>query len=761
MALTDVKSEQIQSSVALAGSPTTTTQSASDNSTKIATTAYVETAVANLVASAPSALNTLDELAAALNDDANFASTITTSIAAKLPLTGGTLTGALTGTSATFSGSVTSQSIIATNASGTPSTFNGANNDNTLQVFAGTTSNQSFGLLVDAGTSSSDYAAEFRKADNTTIMRIRGDGNVGLGTANPTTGRLHLRGAGTSNSTNAIFAENSSGAGLFAIRDGGEAFILGNVGIGTSSPDTLLELVGADPILTIRDSATSSATANATLRLAESGASDSLGSYWDIKSVGGQLQFIDNWNEGGGTGTRVVINDSGYVGIGTTNPAQKFVVAEGTNQHGIELAPGSLSYIQAYDRATSDYGNLKIDAEILMFGTNNGAERMRIDTSGNVGIGKTAGAVRMDVETNLNGNLAGQFKNTHASGSYGIKVMGGHDSSNYSAVFTDKDNTTLMMIRGNGTVGIGTTNPIAQFAVGGGGRRIEIQGTDGVIRGFDRTASWAQIDFEASSYTFDTGGSLALTLDSSGLLKFPGGSAVDNANTNFNINLPATGGITMGSAYTFANIHGDSGGSVYIKANAYPANTGSSTFIKLRTANASGGTDSDVTVAGGNIAFASGQGIDFSATGNGTGSMGSELLDDYEEGTWVPVLIAGTTNPTGGGAQNPQGSYTKIGNRVFATYYVGRTWTNTPAGAIYVSGLPFTINNTGANSQYHYVATYNVNFGGGMTMGVPSNGGTTVQLYSVGNNSSWSAINWTTHTNGSTIYLSGSFSYIV
>ena len=95
MALTDVKSEQIQSSVALAGSPTTTTQSASDNSTKIATTAYVETAVANLVASAPAALNTLDELAAALNDDASFSTTVTNSIATKLPLAGGTMSGTL------------------------------------------------------------------------------------------------------------------------------------------------------------------------------------------------------------------------------------------------------------------------------------------------------------------------------------------------------------------------------------------------------------------------------------------------------------------------------------------------------------------------------------------------------------------------------------------------------------------------------------------------------------------------------------------
>ena len=72
MANTKIQSEQIADDVALAGSPTTTTQSASDNSTKVATTAYVTTAVANLVDSAPSSLNTLNELAAAMNDNASF-----------------------------------------------------------------------------------------------------------------------------------------------------------------------------------------------------------------------------------------------------------------------------------------------------------------------------------------------------------------------------------------------------------------------------------------------------------------------------------------------------------------------------------------------------------------------------------------------------------------------------------------------------------------------------------------------------------------
>lgn len=57
---------------------------------------YADTAVSNLVAAAPATLDTLNELAAALGDDPNFATTVTNSIAAKLPLAGGTMTGAIT-----------------------------------------------------------------------------------------------------------------------------------------------------------------------------------------------------------------------------------------------------------------------------------------------------------------------------------------------------------------------------------------------------------------------------------------------------------------------------------------------------------------------------------------------------------------------------------------------------------------------------------------------------------------------------------------
>jgi hypothetical protein len=60
-----------------------------------ATESYVGTQISNLVDSSPSTLDTLNELAAALGDDANFSTTVTNSIATKLPLAGGTLTGNL------------------------------------------------------------------------------------------------------------------------------------------------------------------------------------------------------------------------------------------------------------------------------------------------------------------------------------------------------------------------------------------------------------------------------------------------------------------------------------------------------------------------------------------------------------------------------------------------------------------------------------------------------------------------------------------
>ena len=67
--------------------------STGDSDTTVANTAFVQQEIAALVASAPGTLNTLNELAAALGDDASFSTTVTDSIATKLPLAGGTMTG--------------------------------------------------------------------------------------------------------------------------------------------------------------------------------------------------------------------------------------------------------------------------------------------------------------------------------------------------------------------------------------------------------------------------------------------------------------------------------------------------------------------------------------------------------------------------------------------------------------------------------------------------------------------------------------------
>jgi len=79
------------SSPSLTGIPTAPTASANTNTTQVATTAYVQTEITDLIGAAPGTLDTLNELAAAINDDANYNTTLTTALATKLPLAGGTM----------------------------------------------------------------------------------------------------------------------------------------------------------------------------------------------------------------------------------------------------------------------------------------------------------------------------------------------------------------------------------------------------------------------------------------------------------------------------------------------------------------------------------------------------------------------------------------------------------------------------------------------------------------------------------------------
>jgi hypothetical protein len=102
----------------------------------------------------------------------------------------------------------------------------------------------------------------------------------------------------------------------------------------------------------------------------------------------------------------------------------------------------------------------------------------------------------------------------------------------------------------------------------------------------------------------------------------------------------------------------------------------------------------DLTMTAGDIKMngSAGQGIDFSGSQDAAdaGSMTSEVLDSYEEGTWDAVVTDGTNPMTMNGSADT-GYYTKVGNLVTVTGYFITTSLGSASGGIRLTGLPFTI----------------------------------------------------------------------
>jgi hypothetical protein len=98
----------------------------------------------------------------------------------------------------------------------------------------------------------------------------------------------------------------------------------------------------------------------------------------------------------------------------------------------------------------------------------------------------------------------------------------------------------------------------------------------------------------------------------------------------------------------------------------------------------------NVEINEGNLVIGkAGKGIDFSITSNGSGTMTSEILSDYEEGTWTPTF-AGTGGNTGQVYGSQDGTYTKVGRLVTFTANVSLTTLGTITGFVRIDGLPFT-----------------------------------------------------------------------
>lgn len=132
-------------------------------------------------------------------------------------------------------------------------------------------------------------------------------------------------------------------------------------------------------------------------------------------------------------------------------------------------------------------------------------------------------------------------------------------------------------------------------------------------------------------------------------------------------------------------------------------------------------TNGNTTVSTGNLVIGtSGKGIDFSAT-SGTGT--SELFDDYEEGTWTPVVSdASSSGNNASGTFN--GYYTKIGNRVLVDCSLTNANTSgmTAGNDLFITGLPFpTANVTGTVIYTGAVVMHSVATSGNSAAGLQDN----------------------------------------
>ena len=105
--------------------------------------------------------------------------------------------------------------------------------------------------------------------------------------------------------------------------------------------------------------------------------------------------------------------------------------------------------------------------------------------------------------------------------------------------------------------------------------------------------------------------------------------------------------------------------------------------------------------------------------------MSNELLDDYEEGTWVPTMTF-NGNSTGLVYNQQDGRYTKIGNQVCASFVIGISNKGSSTGNWTLNGLPYTIINDSGDRANGIVTYY----------GDMSGLNTHVVLYNTGNTTS-------------------------
>ena len=139
------------------------------------------------------------------------------------------------------------------------------------------------------------------------------------------------------------------------------------------------------------------------------------------------------------------------------------------------------------------------------------------------------------------------------------------------------------------------------------------------------------------------------------------------------------------------------------------------------------GVTGDATITSGDVVIATaGNGIDFSATTDGTGTATSELLDNYEEGTFTPTITQGITSPTYS-AQN--GYYTRIGDLMFAHIILTVNGGTANGSGVIVGGLPYTSKTGGAIANVAFTGAVGIATGiNAGSFGLVPSAATTIEM---------------------------------
>jgi len=462
----------------------------SSSLTSYATQSYVTSAIASLVDSAPGALDTLRELATALGNDASFSTTVTNSIAAKLPLAGGTLTGALSGTSATFSGRVQSSGGGNGTTDGGFKINNYSNaSSRSYLLLNDVTAYGDFGVYQSTTQTGSTYssllyftlagAATFSSSVQTTDLRYSGSGYLTYGTGTVGTETFIIRNGAASPALTIAYG----GAATFS-----SSLTVERIQINSSTYEPLAinssyGQVGLKFGLNGSYFAAIGSANNVTGAYAGSETDLGIGT---SGSATANITFVT----GTGLGRRMTITAAGNVGIGTTTPSTKLDVNGGSRFRGnLDLdanqritgqywvnGGSELTYLQMYNGGDASINiGTKHWLGYISFESGNGAytERMRITNTGNVGIGTTSPSYLLDVNGTgrFSGNLTGSSF-TFGGGTFSSLVtfngglnsaayltVGGVATFNNTATFNSTLTGTSATFSGN--VGIGTTSPVS------------------------------------------------------------------------------------------------------------------------------------------------------------------------------------------------------------------------------------------------------------------------------------------------------------